>query len=142
MVVVNLGAELAAALPGLRVQAESLMGSTCRVTTPGTATWDDSTGVYTEGTPTTVYEGKCRLRRPAAAPQGLESGEAAWAVDQYVLSLPVVGSEDVEDGMDVEILTSANDSALVGLTLTVAGGHWQTDSTARRLPCKVASRDA
>ncbi len=137
-----IGDTLAAALPGLRAEAESLMVDTCRVTTPGTATWDDSTGIYTDGTPTTIYEGKCRLRRPAAAPQGVDVGEAAWAVDQYVLSLPVEGSEDVADGHDVEILTSANDPAAVGLTLTITGGHWQSQATARRLPCKVVTRDA
>ncbi len=137
-----LGYDVASSLPGLRAEAESLMVDTCRITTPGTATWDDSTGVYTDGAPTTIYEGKCRLRRPAAAPQTTDAGEAAWAVDLYVLSLPVDGSEDVADGHDVEILTATNDPDLVGLTLTVTGGHWQTHATARRLPCKVVTRDA
>jgi hypothetical protein len=63
-------------------------------------------------------------------------------VDDYTLSLPVVGSEDVANGHDVEILTSANDPAAVGMLLEVVGGHWQSQSTARRLPCKVVSRDA
>lgn len=118
------------------------MVDTCRVTTPGAPVWDDSTGTYTEGAPTTVYEGACRIRKPAAAPQNADAGEASWAVDQYVLSLPIAGSSDVTDGNDVEILTSANDPATVGLLLTVSGVHVQTHSTARRVPCKVVTRDA
>lgn len=125
-----------------RAAAEALMVDTCRITGPGEPVWDDANGVYTDGTPTTIYEGKCRLRKPAAAPQSADAGEAAWAVDQYVLSLPVVGSEDVADGHDVEMLTSELDAAVVGLLLTVSGGHWQTHSTARRVPCRVATRDA
>jgi hypothetical protein len=134
--------DVAAELPGLRAEAEALMVDTCRVTAAGAPVWDDANGVYTDGAPTTIYEGKCRLRRPSAAPQVTDSGEAAWAVDLYVLSLPVVGSEAVVDGHDVEMLTSANDPAAVGLRLTVQGGHWQSQSTARRLPCKVVTRDA
>jgi hypothetical protein len=139
---VTLADDVAAALPGLRAEAESLMVDTCRVTTPGAPVWNDTDGVYDEGAPVTLYEGKCRLRKPSAAPQTTDAGEASWAVDAYVLSLPVVGSSSVTDGNDVEMLTSANDPAAVGLRLTVSGGHWQTNSTARRLPCKVVTRDA
>ena len=137
-----LGDDVAAVLPELRREAESLMVDTCAITTPGAPTWDATNGIYTPGEPVTVYEGKCRIRKPSAAPQGADSGEAAWAVDDYVLSLPILGSESVTNGHDVEILTSANDPAAVGMMLTVSGGHWQTHSTARRLPCKVVSRDA
>ena len=136
-----LGEDIAAHLPELRAHAESLMQDTCRVTSAGAPVWNDTTGTYAPGTASTVYEGKCRLRKPSAAPQGVESGEAAWTVDDYVLSLPLVGSEDVAGGHDVEIVT-ALDPAAVGLLLTVTGGHWQTHSTARRIPCRVVARDA
>lgn len=118
------------------------MVDTCLITTEGDPVWDEADGIFTTGEPFTVYDGPCRLRKPSAAPQGVDVGEAGWAVDDYVLSLPVAGSENVADGHTVEIVTSVNDPAAVGLLLTVSGGHWQTNSTARRLPCKVVSRDA
>ena len=136
-----LGDAIAAALPELRAHAESMMVDTCRVTADGTAVWDDETGTYTPGEGSTVYEGKCRLRKPSAAPRDADAGETAWTVDDYVLSLPVIGSEGVADGQEVEILSSAFDPAAVGLRLTVLGGHWQTQSTARRVPCRVVTRD-
>jgi hypothetical protein len=139
---VSLNDAVAAALPELRAQAESLMVDTCRITAAGAPVWDDANGVYTDGPATTVYEGKCRLRRPSAGPQDTDAGEAGWSVDTYILSLPVVGSEAVSDGHAVVMLTSANDPAAVGLELTVSGGHWQSQSTARRVPCKVVTRDA
>lgn len=139
---VTLGDDIAAVLPELRAQAESMMVDTCRITHPGASVWDDETGTYTPGEPVTVYEGKCRLRRPAPAPQSTDAGETEWAVDVLVLSLPIAGSEDVADGNTVTMLTSANDPAMVGLELSVQGGHWQTNSTARRLPVKVVTHDA
>jgi hypothetical protein len=137
-----LGEDIAAVLPELRREAESLMVDTCRITTPGEPVWDEGDGAFTPGEPTTIYEGHCRLRKPSAAPRAVDSGEAAWDVDDYTLSLPIDGSEAVKDGHDVEMLTSAYDPAAVGLLLEVLGGHWQSQSTARRLPCRVVSRDA
>jgi len=134
-----LGDDIAAALPELRAAAESLMVDTCRVTTLSAPVWDGPSGEYLPGTTATIYEGKCRLRRPVAAPQATDAGETTWAVDVLVLSLPILGSESVADGHDVEILTSAHDPATVGLTLKVQGGHWQTHSTARRFPVKVVT---
>lgn len=138
----SLNDAIAAELPALRREAESLMVDTCRITGAGAPVWNDTDGVYAPGEPTTVYEGKCRLRKPSAAPRDVDSGEAGWAVDDFVLSLPVLGSETVANGHGVEILTSQNDPAAVGMLLEVTGGHWQSQSTARRLPCKVVSRDA
>ena len=82
---------IAAELPYLRAQAESLMVDTCEITAAGEPVWDEGDGIFTPGAATTVYEGKCRLRKPSAAPRDTESGETTWAVDDYVLSLPVVG---------------------------------------------------
>lgn len=139
-----LGQEIEAVLPELRAQAESLMVDTCRITADGEGEgdWNDANGTYDQPERVTVYEGKCRLRRPSAAPRDADSGEALWSVDDYVLSLPVEGSEDVADGHAVEMVSSSLDAAVVGLELTVAGGHWQSHSTARRVPCKVVTRDA
>ena len=136
----TLADDIAAALPELRAQAESMMVDACLITSAGEPVWDDATGTYLPPTLTTVYEGKCRVRNANPAPQSADAGEAMWAVDLIVLSLPVSGSEAVADGHEVTF-TAARDSALLSVTAVVQAGHVQTNSTARRLPCKVVSRD-
>ena len=133
--------DVAAALPAFRAHAESLMVDACIVTRGGEPVWDDATGTYLPGTATTVYEGKCRLRNAAPAPQNADAGETVWAVDLVVVSLPVVGSEGVADGDTVTVTASSFDAAAVGTVLTVQSAHVQTHSTARRLSCQVVSRD-
>ena len=139
-----LGQEIAAALPELRAHAASLMVDACIVTRGGGVIWDDAAGGYIpdpNDPPTTVYEGKCRLRNAAPAPQNADAGETTWAVDLVVVSLPVVGSEGVADGDTVTVTASSFDAAAVGAVLTVQSAHVQTHSTARRLSCQVVSRD-
>ena len=133
---------ITSALPELRAHANSLMVDACIVTRGGEPVWDDATGTYTPGPDTTVYEGRCRLRNAAPAPQNADAGETAWAVDLVVVSLPVVGSEAVADGDTVTVTASSFDAAAVGTVLTVQSAHVQTHSTARRLSCQVVSRDA
>lgn len=134
--------EIAAALPELRAEAEALMQDTCRVTSPGEKVWDDDEGKYVPGPPVVVYEGPCRLRNAYPAPQGVSTGETSWAVDAFVLSLPIATSGGVRDGHRVEMLTSAHDPAVVGMELVVSAPHPQTHSTARRLPVRLVTRDA
>ena len=136
-----LGDDIAAALPELRAHAESMMVDACLITSAGEPVWDDATGTYVPGPGTTVYEGKCRVRNANPAPQNADAGEAAWAVDQVVLSLPLDGTAAVTDGCTATITACLNDPGMVGLVLTVQAGHFQTDSTARRVPCQVVSRD-
>ena len=138
----SLGSGIAAALPEFRAHAESLMVDACIVTRDVAATWDPGTGTYIPNPATTVYEGKCRLRNAAPAPQNADAGETTWAVDLVVVSLPVVGSEGVADGDTVTVTASSFDAAAVGTVLTVQSAHVQTHSTARRLSCQVVSRDA
>ena len=102
--------------------------------------WSDETGSYGDPTSPTVYSGKCRLRMPRTAGSTVQAGEASWAVDDGVLSLPVDGSEGVAAG-HVAVVSLANDPAAT-VTVTVQAGHVQTFSTACRLPVKVVSRDA
>jgi preprotein translocase subunit SecF len=37
---------------------------------------------------------------------------------------------------------AANDPGMVGMSATIQGQHWQTNSTARRFTCQVVTRDA
>ena len=137
----SLGDDIAAALPDLRAHAESLMWDSCVITGDGGApVWNDETGTYDSPAGSTIYSGKCRLRMPRAAGNRVDSGEASWAVDDGVLSLPVDGSQAVTAG-PVAVVTLGLDP-LVSVTVTVQATHAQTASTARRLPVKVVSRDA
>lgn len=139
----NLGHELAEILPELQEAAESRMTSTCTITGPGgEPVWDDETGTYITVPGEAIYEGKCRLRWGNPAPQNASAGEAAWAVDRTgTLSLPLAGTAHVGDGAVVTITANPNDPGMVGLVLHVLTGHHQTDSTARRLPVEVVTRD-
>jgi hypothetical protein len=138
---VSLGDDLAAALPELQAEAESRMHDSIVFTSPGAApTWDDATGTYSSPTGAEVYNGKCRIRQAAPAPQNADAGETSWAVDRLVVSLPLDGSGGVVDGC-TGVVTAATDPEMVGLTITALAGHFQSDSTARRIPCQVVSHD-
>lgn len=139
-----IGADVAAALSDIRAEADSRMTSTCEVVAPGEQVWNPTTGVYIDQGPVVHYVGPCRLRMGNPAPQNADAGEAAWAADRGVLSLPISdpSSANVLDGMTVTITANPHDPAMVGLELTVLAPHYQTDSTARRLPVQLVTRDA
>ncbi len=138
-----LGDDLSAALVELRAHAESMMRDTCTITRAGErGAWDEATGTYAENTPVPIYNGKCRVRNAAANPQLADAGEAAWSADLVYIHLPVDSSSAVRTGDLVVITASAHDSGRVGLSAYVSGEHVQTMSTARRLPCRVVTRDA
>lgn len=130
-------------LPQLQAEAEERMGTTCRITRPGgEPVWDDTVGEYVTPPGEVIYEGRCRLRWGNPAPQNASAGETAWAVDRTgTLSLPLAGTAHVGDGAVVAITANPNDPGMVGLVLHVLTGHHQTDSTARRLPVEVMTRD-
>lgn len=134
------GASIAARLPELRALAESVMVDSCVITGTTPGAWDDETGTTGDPVTVTFYSGRCRLRMPATNGARVQSGDASWAVDDGVLSLPVDGSEAVASG-HVAVVTLANDPASP-VSVTVQAGHVQTFSTARRLPVKLVSRDA
>lgn len=134
----TLRSDITAALPGLRAHAESLMVSTCTITRGGTDVWNEETGAY-DSTAETVYTGPCRVRFPSTVVRETDA-QNQFAVEQEpVLSLPVVGSELVTVDDVVTITANPFDTAMVGLTLRIAGVHTQTQATARRFPVEVTS---
>jgi hypothetical protein len=140
---VSLADAIATTLPELRAHAESMMVDTCTVERlTGNGVWNPSTGLYTDDAPTVIYSGPCRVRNMLPNPQQADAGEAAWSSDLVYVHLPVAGSEGVSDGDVVRITSAANDAALVDLELAVTGLHVQTNATARRLPCRLVTRDA
>lgn len=136
----SLGSDVAAALPELRVQAESLMVSTCTITRGGGAgVWNEATGAY-DATATTIYSGPCRLIFRSNSVVRETDAQGQFLLEQEPqLSLPVVGSETVTVGDAVTITANPYDAAMVGLTLRIAGIHTQTQATARRFPVEVVT---
>lgn len=135
-----LGDVIAATLPELQAHAESMMLDSCVIEQAAAGPWDAQTGTYADVAPVVVYSGKCRVRNANPAPQSADAGEARWAVDLLVVSLPVAGSEAVADGHVVRF-TAARDTALLDVRAVVQAGHVQTFSTARRISCQVVTRD-
>lgn len=127
-----------------RSRAESRMATDgCTITRPTAAddAWDAAAGSYTPAAAPVIYTGPCRVRNSAANPQAADAGEALWAADLIYVHLPVAGSGQVRDGDLVTITACQNDPSAVGREATVEGLHFQTNSTARRLPCRLVTRD-
>lgn len=124
-----------------RGRIESLMVSTCLITTPGTPVRNNETGVYEPGEPVEVYSGKCRLRWPNPAPQDGSAGQGSYSVDRVgTLSLPM--SVTVPAGARAVLTVNPEDPAFVGVEMKVLIPHGQTHATARRLPVQIVTRDA
>ena len=132
----SLGADIAAALPGLRAQAESLMVDSCVVTSTGEPVWDEPAGEWTAPDGVTVYAGKCRVQLPNVAESNPVAGETEWTVQAAIVSLPVAGSEAVRIGHTGVLTSGVFDSRLSGTVYRVTGEHKKTHATARRLRCE------
>lgn len=122
----------AAVLMG-RTFAESLMVDACTITRK---TGESINAETLEASATTVqqYSGACRLTMPATVARDSESGSRILIEQQLMLSLPVATSGSVRANDVVTITSSEDDPTLVGRTFRIAGGHHQSQATARRFP--------
>jgi len=128
----SLGWDITAALPGLQVEAESMMVDTVRVRRrSGNPIPDPATGelVYTF---TTIYEGKCRLVMRAARARDVDSQSQLLAVQSPELHMPAsvtgVLPDDVFELLSGDLVSGR-----------IAGVHVATFKTARRFPVEIAS---
>ena len=129
----TLGADIAAALPELRVQAESRMTASCTITRPGDeVVWNPET-MQNESLPVTVYTGRCRVRAGGQQDRAENAADQSFMASQYILSLPVVGSEGVRRDDTVTITGCPEDAALVGDVFRVVAESAGSQTTARRL---------
>jgi hypothetical protein len=135
-----IGADLAAVLPELRAQAESMMLDTCTIATPGTGagTFDEDTGITTPPAPVTVYTGACRVQSRDVQPSNPQAGETEYTTIAYVISVPA-SVVDVGVGATVTVTAASLDADLVGRSFTVTGLVHKTYLTARRLVCEEVS---
>lgn len=129
----NLGADLMAALPGLRAAAESRMTASCTITRPGDETvWNPET-MQNENVPVTAYTGPCRVRAAGQQDRAENAADQSFMASQYILSLPVVGSEGVRRDDTVTVTACPEDAALVGDVFRVVAESAGSQMTARRL---------
>ena len=133
-----IGDDIAAALPELRAQAESMMQDRCAITMPGARVWVDVSGTYST-TPAVLYAGQCRVQRPSAADRPASAGEAGYVLGDVVVSLPVTAPA-VPVGAAVTVTESAHDPMLSGSVFSVLGPHRKTYATARRYECVEVTR--
>lgn len=135
----NLGAQVDAVLPGLRVQAESLMTDRFRIVrADGEPVWDEATGDYT-ATESVVYEGIGRIRFPGVGGRRVDEQGDAVTVQDAVLSLPIAGTGGVRVDDVAECVASRHDPQMVGVRFRIDEPHWQSHSTARRFGVEVES---
>lgn len=133
-----LGWDVAAALPGLRAHAESLMSTSLIIRRKGADVRDPETGTMVPSW-TTVYEGPCRVRFTNADPHESDQSGQRVAQQSPTVWLPIATSAGVRLDDVGEILANPDDLGIVGVTFRVAGEHAQTHSTSRRLPVEVLS---
>ena len=133
-----IGDDLAAALPELRAQAESLMVDTCTVTFVDGTTWDEDSGTSVPNV-VTVYSGKCRVQRSGAMSPRESSTATGYEVgiDAIVAQLPL-SATGLKRGhtLTVDAVGSISDPDLVGVKATVQSNLAKTHATKRTLVCE------
>lgn len=120
-------------LSAARVHLESMMTASCTITRPGGETvWNPET-LQNENVPVTVYTGQCRVRAAGQQDRAENVADQSFMASQYVLSLPVVGSEGVRRDDAVTVTGCPDDAALVGDVFRVVAESAGPQMTARRL---------
>lgn len=134
----NLGYDVAAALPELRAQAESIMTSRVVVSRETGRVRDPETGSYIP-TWTVIYQGKARLRMPSTQAREVDQAGQRIVESAPTLSLPIGDSSASLVALDdVAVLVEhAADPLIVGTRMRVVEGNDQTWSTARRFSVEI-----
>ena len=134
----NLGYDIAQALPGLRAEAESRMTDTCTISRPGPETFNETTGEYTS-TMVSVFSGPCRVKHPTAAARDVDAGSQLLAISQLELHLPV-SAVGVRADDAVSITGSVTRAEQVGRKFTIVAPFDGSQSTALRF--RIESADS
>lgn len=119
------------------------MHSTCRVQrASGTPVKGDDGELHTPMV--TIYEGPCRLRSNSAVTSDIDAAGQLLTGQAAVLSFPVVESAGIRVGDLATFVPSPDDGqdldpGLIGRTVRIAGLHFDTDATARRLPVELVT---
>ena len=94
--------------------------------------WNPET-LQNENVPVTVYAGRCRVRAGGQQDRAVNVVDQSFMASQYVLSLPVTGSEGVRRDDMVTVTGCPEDAALVGDVFRVVAESAGSQMTARRL---------
>jgi hypothetical protein len=133
-----LGDDVAAALPVLRAEAESLMTDTIRLETLIGTTQDETT-LEDVATYSTVYEGPGRWRRPDTQAAESVSGEVEFGTNWVTVQLPIATSAAAARGQRATCVESPTDPANEGAQATIQAVASKTHATMRRLLCEEVS---
>jgi hypothetical protein len=118
-----------------RSTATAALRGTCTITRPAPpASYNDVTMQYTSGTPTTVYEGPCRVQALAAADARVRFGGQDVALRQYLVVVRAETAVEVDDV--VTVTAAADDPTLVGRRLRVLDVTRGTETWERDLLCQ------
>lgn len=125
--------------PGLsrgRAIAERLMVDTCTIARVSAGTdFNDTTGGYSGGSSTPVYDGACRVKPKDNADRVVQFGEQAVSFWPFLVAVPMsVTGVQLDDV--VTITASESDPSLIGVQLRVREVPSGSQLTARRLGCE------
>jgi hypothetical protein len=127
---VTLADDVAAALPGLRAEAEALMVDTVQVRRPTGTAADDDGNVVTTYAATDVYAGPAKVQDPGLTAMSEESGSATATRAAYEVHVPVSAGPFLPG--DVVFMAGV-------ARFRVLMPHVKSWQTAQRLPVEVVS---
>lgn len=137
---VNLNDAIAAELPFLRAQAESMMVDAITVERPNGTTLDPDS---LEEVPafSSVYSGRARVQRPGSlSPRESTAGGFEFGVNTVLVQLPLSATGLLKgDRVTVAAVGAVSDPDLLGLVATVRANLTKTHPTKRTLVCEEVS---
>lgn len=104
--------------------------------------FNEETGEYETVIGTPSYSGPCKIRFNSTVTSEVDAQSQLLVEQDAILSLPVIGSENVKVGQVCRITVNALDLGMVGKRFRVTGDHTQTAATARRFPVELVTPDA
>lgn len=132
----NLGYDIAQALPGLRAEAESRMDDLIKTTRAGTKVWDDDSGAWVTSEEV-IYEGKARIKRSNELSSDVDAGSQLVTVSQVQVHVPV-GSPVFAPNDLIEVTACASRADQVGRVFVVSAPFDGSQTTAVRYRVEVA----
>lgn len=132
----NLGYDIAQALPGLRTEAESRMDDRIKATRVGEKVWDEDNGDWVTSE-VVIYEGKARIKRPNDLSTDAESGSQLIAVGRLQVHVPVGSSPFGPDDL-IEVTACPTRADQVGRQFYVVAPFDGSQLTAVRYRVEVA----
>lgn len=132
----NLGYDIAQALPGLRAEAESRMDDLIRTTRGGERVWDEDNGEWVTAE-VVIYEGKARIKRSNELSSDVDAGSQLISVSQVQVHVPV-GSPVFAPNDLIEVTDCTSRADQVGRVFVVSAPFDGSQTTAVRYRVEVS----